>query len=273
MTRSLSWFGILSVLAALAFLYLPIVVLVVYSFNESEFVTLWSGFSLRWYRGLFHNEAYWIAGWVTLKIAFVSSSAATVLGVMAACVLTRLRRFPGRSLFAGLTVAPMVLPEVITGLALLLLFIAIGVERGFLTVVIAHTTFAMCFVSVVVSARMAEFDMSVEEAARDLGAGPVSAFFLATLPVILPAVVSGFLLAFTISLDSLVLSSFTTGPGTMTLPMRVYSEVRRGIRPEINALSTIIVVLVTVATIAVSLHTKRAAERRRREEQLAEAGG
>ena len=183
-----------------------------------------------------------------------------------------MRRFPTRSLFSGLTIAPLVLPEVITGLSLLLLFIALGMDRGFLTVVIAHTTFSMCFVSVVVSARLSEFDLSVEEAARDLGAGPVSAFFLVTVPVILPAVVAGFLLAFTISLDSLVISSFTTGPGSTTLPMRVYSEVRRGIRPEINALSTIIIVLVTAVTIAVSLYTKRAADRRLRDQQLAEAG-
>lgn len=262
MSRNISWFGMLALVAGLAFLYLPMVVLVAYSFNDSEFVTLWSGFSLRWYVSLFHNDAYWAATYVTLKIAVVSSLAATVLGVMIACALSRVSRFPTRSLFAGLTVAPMVLPEVITGLAFLLLFIALGIDRGFLTVVIAHTTFSMCFVSVVVSARLAEFDMSVEEAARDLGAGPMAAFLLATLPIIAPAVISGFLLAFTISLDSLVISSFTTGPGTTTLPMRVYSEVRRGVRPEINALSTIVIFLVTIATILISIYTKRASQRR-----------
>jgi putrescine transport system permease protein len=256
MSRTLSWFGYASLAAGIAFLYIPICVVIFYSFNDSEFITLWSGFSFRWYISLYHNTAYWTAGWVTLKIALASSIIATLLGVMAACALSRLRRFPGRSLFAGLAVAPMVLPEVISGLSLLLLFVALGIDRGFLTVIIAHATMSMCFVCVVVSARLSQFDLTIEEAARDLGAAPLQAFFLATLPVIMPAVISGFILAFSISLDSLVLSSFTTGPGTTTLPLRIYSEVKRGIRPEINALSTLIVIVVTVAVIAVSLRTK-----------------
>lgn len=256
MSRTLSWFGYAAIALGIVFLYLPICVVIFYSFNQSEFITLWSGFSLRWYRSLYHNTAYWSAGWVTLKIALASSIIATFLGVMASCALSRLRRFPGRSLFAGLAVAPMVLPEVISGLSLLLLFVALGIDRGFLTVVIAHATMSMCFVCVVVSARLSQFDLTIEEAARDLGATPLQAFFLATLPVIMPAVIAGFILAFSISLDSLVLSSFTTGPGTTTLPLRIYSEVKRGIRPEINALSTLIVAVVTIAVIAVSIRTK-----------------
>ncbi len=256
MSRTLSWFGYASLAVGIAFLYLPICVVIFYSFNESEFITLWSGFSLRWYISLYHNSAYWSAGWVTMEIALASSILATFLGVMAACAFSRLRRFPGRSLFAGLAVAPMVLPEVISGLSLLLLFVALGIDRGFLTVVIAHATMSMCFVCVVVSARLSQFDLTIEEAARDLGATPLKAFFLATLPAIMPAVISGFILAFLISLDSLVLSSFTTGPGTTTLPLRVYSEVKRGIRPEINALSTLIVVAVTIVIVTVSIWTK-----------------
>jgi len=256
MSRTLSWFGYAALVSGIVFLYLPICVVIFYSFNGSEFITLWSGFSLRWYRSLFHNANYWSAGWITLKIALASSTIATLLGVMAACALSRLRRFPGRSLFAGLAVAPMVLPEVISGLSLLLLFVALGIDRGFLTVVIAHATMSMCFVCVVVSARLSQFDLTIEEAARDLGATPLQAFFLATLPVIMPAVISGFVLAFSISLDSLVLSSFTTGPGTTTLPLRIYSEVKRGIRPEINALSTLIVLVVAIAVIMISIRTK-----------------
>ncbi|MDH6265976.1 putrescine transport system permease protein [Rhizobium sp. SG_E_25_P2] len=259
MSRNLTWFGICALIIGLVFLYIPIAVLVVYSFNDSEFVTLWTGFSFRAYISLYKNQGYWASTLTTIEVALISSVIATMLGLMIALSLSRLRHFPTRSLFSGLAIAPMVLPEVITGLALLLMFIALGIDRGLLTIVIAHVTFSMCFVTVVITARLAEFDLSVEEAARDLGAGPVAAFFLVTLPVIAPAVVTGFLLAFTISLDSLVISSFTSGPGTTTLPMRVYSEVRRGVSPEINALSTIIILVVTVVAIAVALYTRKAA--------------
>lgn len=269
MIRQLSWFSILALTAVMIFFYLPMIVLVAYSFNASEFINNWAGFSFRWYITLFRNGEYWDAAWTTLQIATVSSILATILGVIASLVLSRFRWFTGRSLFSGMMVAPMVLPEVITGLSLLLLFIALGVNRGMITVIIAHTTFSMCFVSVIISARMAEFDLSIEEAARDLGANPVSAFFLVTVPVIFPAIVSGFLMAFTISLDSLVISSFTTGPGTTTLPVRIYSEVRRGIRPEINALSSLIILVATITVIIVSIQTKRKMDRLRREAMAA----
>ncbi|WP_221796547.1 ABC transporter permease [Oceanobacter mangrovi] len=261
MNRNLTWFGITALTFGLAFMYLPILVLVIYSFNDSEMVTLWSHPSLRWYQALFNNGTYWGPAWTTLRIALVSSVLATILGIMISLVVTRMRKFRGRSLFIGMTIAPLVLPEVITGLALLLLFIAMGVERGFLTVIIAHTTFSMCFVSVIVTARMAEFDIATEEAARDLGCGPVMAFFHATLPAILPAVISAFLLAFALSLDNLVVTTFTTGPGITTLPMRVFSEIRTGVKPEINALSTLLIVLVTAVAVTSSLMTKRAAKR------------
>ena len=262
MNRHLSWFGITSLTLGLAFMYLPILVLVIYSFNDSEMITLWSHPSLRWYEKLFTDGNYWGPAWTTLRISLVSSVLATILGVMISLVVTRMRKFRGRSLFVGMTIAPLVLPEVITGLALLLLFIALGVERGFMTVIIAHTTFAMCFVSVIVTARMAEFDMSTEEAARDLGCGPIMAFFHATLPAILPAIVAAFLLAFALSLDNLVVTTFTTGPGITTLPMRVFSEIRTGVKPEINALSTMVILLVTCVAISSSLLTKRSAAKR-----------
>ena len=195
----LSWFNVTSLTLGFAFLYLPMVILVIYSFNESKLVTVWAGFSTKWYGELLQNEAMIDAAWVTLKVAFFSSTLATVLGTMAAYVLVRRGRFFGRTVFSGMIYAPLVMPEVITGLSLLLLFIAIGLDRGVLTIVLAHTTFAMCYVSVVVSSRLVSFDDSLEEAALDLGASPFEAFRLVTLPIIAPAVISGRLLAFTLS--------------------------------------------------------------------------
>ncbi|MEO9516830.1 MAG: ABC transporter permease subunit [Paracoccaceae bacterium] len=260
MTR-LSPFNVVSLTLGFVFLYLPILILVVYSFNASKLVSVWAGFSTRWYGELFTNEGMLDAAWVTLRVALISSTIATVLGTMAAIVLVRQGRFWGRTLFSGMIYAPLVMPEVITGLSLLLLFIGIGLDRGVMTIVLAHTTFSMCFVSVVVSSRLVSFDRSLEEAALDLGATPFEAFRLVTLPIIAPAVISGWLLAFTLSLDDLVIASFTTGPSATTLPMKIWSSVRLGVSPEINALSTILIGLVTVGVIATSLSTKRAAQK------------
>ncbi|MBN7784366.1 ABC transporter permease subunit [Ponticoccus gilvus] len=271
--RRFSWFNTTSLTLGFAFLYLPMVLLVVYSFNSSRLVTVWAGFSTKWYGELLRNEEFLDAAWVTLRVAFFSSTLATVLGTMAAYVLIRAGRFPGRTLFSGMIYAPLVMPEVITGLSLLLLFIGIGLDRGVLTVVLAHTTFAMCYVSVVVSSRLASFDMSLEEAALDLGASPFDSFRLVTLPIIAPAVISGWLLAFTLSLDDLVIASFTTGPGATTLPIKVFSAVRLGVSPEINALSTIMIGIVTVGVITASLISKRTAVQRAREEQAAVRAG
>jgi len=268
--RRFSWFNATSLTLGFAFLYLPMVLLVVYSFNESRLVTVWAGFSTKWYAELLQNEEFLDAAWVTLKVAFFSSTIATVLGTMAAHALVRAGRFPGRTLFSGMIYAPLVMPEVITGLSLLLLFIGLGMDRGVLTVVLAHTTFSMCYVSVVVSSRLSNFDQSLEEAALDLGASPLESFMLVTLPIIAPAVISGWLLAFTLSLDDLVIASFTTGPGATTLPIKVFSAVRLGVSPEINALSTILIGLVTVGVVTASLVSKRNAVRQARDERAAQ---
>jgi putrescine transport system permease protein len=242
-----------------AFLYLPILLLVIFSFNASQLVTVWGGFSVRWYAALFRNEALLEAAWVTIRIAFLTACVATLLGTLAAIALVRYGRFRGRTLLTGMIYAPMVMPEVITGLSLLLLFVAIGLDRGFWTVALAHITFTMCFVTVAVQSRLLTFDRSLEEAALDLGATPLRAFLTVTLPLIAPAVAAGFLLAFTLSLDDLVIASFTSGPGATTLPMRIYSQVRLGVTPEINAASTLLVGFVTVGVIAAALLTRRAA--------------
>jgi putrescine transport system permease protein len=261
--RRASAFNVISVVLGLAFLYLPIVVLVIYSFNGSRLVTVWGGWSTRWYGELFNNAAMLDAAWVTLRIALVSATAATVLGTLAALALVRGRRFRGRVLFTGLVYAPLVMPEVITGLALLLLFVAMEVDRGFWTVTIAHTTLTACFVTVVVQARLIGFDRSLEEAAMDLGCTPRQTFFRVTLPLIAPALAAGWMLAFTLSLDDLVIASFTTGPGATTLPIRIYSEVRLGVRPEINAICTLFIALVTVVVVTASLFMKWSGGRQR----------
>ena len=256
MMRRFSAFNLVSVVLGFAFLYLPIVLLVVYSFNASRLVTVWGGFSTRWYAALLKNEAILDAAWVTVRVGLLSATIATVLGTMAAVALVRRGRFFGRTLFTGMVVAPLVMPEVITGLSLLLLFVAIGFDRGFWTVTLAHISFSMCFVAVVVQSRLVTFDRSLEEAALDLGAPPLKAFFLVTLPIIFPAVTAGWMLAFTLSLDDLVIASFTTGPGATTLPMKIYSQVRLGVTPEINAVCTILVALVTVGVLAATIATK-----------------
>lgn len=266
MNRRLSWFNVTSLTLGFAFLYVPMLILIVFSFNESKLVTVWAGFSAKWYGELLRNEQFLDAAWVTLKVAVLSSTLATVLGTMAAYVLVRAGRFPGRTLFSGMIYAPLVMPEVITGLSLLLLFIALDVERGVFTIVLAHTTFAMCYVSVVVSSRLMTFDRSLEEAALDLGCTPFAAFRLVTLPIITPAVVSGWLLAFTLSLDDLVIASFTSGPSSTTLPIKIFSSVRMGVSPEINALSTLMIAVVAVGVIIASLITKRSIVRQQQEE-------
>ena len=268
--RKLSAFNAVSLTLGFAFLYLPMLILIIYSFNKSKLVTVWAGFSTQWYRELIQNEALRDAAWVTLKVALVSSTIATLLGTMAAYALVRGGRFFGRTLFSGMIFAPLVMPEVITGLSLLLLFIGIGLDRGVMTIILAHTTFSMCFVSVVVSSRLSTFDLSLEEAALDLGATPFAAFRLVTLPIIAPAVVSGWLLAFTLSLDDLVIATFVTGPSATTLPMKIWSSVRLGVTPEINALSTILIGLVATGVITASLVSKRNAVRMQREERAAE---
>ena len=261
MRRGLSSFNLAALALGLAFLYLPIVILVIYSFNASRLVSIWGGWSTRWYVELLTDQGMRDAAWATLRIALVSATAATVLGTLAAIALARGRRFRGRLLFAGLVYAPLVMPEVITGLALLLLFVAIEVDRGFWTITIAHTTLTMCFVTVVVEARLLSFDMSLEEAAMDLGCPPLRTFLTVTLPLIAPAIASSWVLAFTLSLDDLVLASFTTGPGATTLPIRIYSEVRLGVKPEINAVCTILIAIVAFGIVAASLFGKRSQRR------------
>jgi putrescine transport system permease protein len=267
--KRLSAFNVVSLTLGFAFLYIPMLILVIYSFNESKLVTVWAGFSTKWYGELLQNDAMIDAAWVTMKVAFFSSTLATVLGTMAAYVLVRRGRFYGRTVFSGMIYAPLVMPEVITGLSLLLLFIAIGMDRGVLTIVLAHTTFSMCYVSVVVSSRLISFDDSLEEAALDLGASQFEAFRLVTLPIIAPAVISGWLLAFTLSLDDLVIASFAAGPSSTTLPIKIFSSVRLGVSPEINALSTIIIAIVTVGVLTASIVSKRQITRRLQEEAQA----
>ena len=250
-----------------AFLYVPIILLIIFSFNESRLVTVWGGFSTKWYAEVFSNEGFMDAAWVTFRVALLSASIATILGTMAAIVLIRAGRFPGKTLFSGMVYAPLVMPEVITGLSLLLLFVSLDFDRGFWTITLAHVTFSMCYSAVVVSSRLVTFDMALEEAAMDLGASRLGTFFQVTLPVILPSVVSAWLLSFTLSLDDLVIASFASGPGATTLPMKIYSQVRLGVTPEINALSTILVVLVSTGVIAASLLTKSREVQRRREER------
>ena len=249
-------FNMVSVALGLAFLYLPIAVLIIYSFNDSKLVSVWGGWSLRWYRELFNDTAMLQAAWVSVRVAFLSACLATTLGTLAALALVRMGRFRGRLAFSAMIYAPMVMPEVIIGLALLLLFVAVDMERGFWTVMLAHTVLTMCFVTVIVQSRLMSFDWSLEEAAMDLGCRPLNAFFVVTLPIIMPAIAAGFMLAFTLSLDDVVIASFTTGPGSATLPIRIYSEVRLGVKPEINAICTMVIALIAVVITVASFASK-----------------
>ena len=261
--RRISAINLAAIILGIAFLYLPIVVLVIYSFNASRLVAVWGGWSARWYAELIGDAPILDAAFISIRLALVSASAATILGTLAALALARFGRFRGRLPFAAMIYAPLVMPEVVTGLSLLLLFVAIAVDRGFWTVAVAHTTMAMCFVTVIVQSRLVDFDLSLEEAAMDLGATPLRTFFAVTLPLILPAIAAAWMLAFALSLDDLVIASFTTGPGATTLPIRIYSEVRLGVKPEMNAVCSIMVAVVGIAVIASSLLAKLSGGERR----------
>jgi len=270
MRKGPSAFNVLSITLGFLFLYLPILLLVIYSFNESRLVTVWAGFSTKWYGEMLQNQGLMDAAWVTLRVAFLAASLSTVLGTLAAVTLVRYGWFPGRTLFSGMVYAPLVMPDVILGLSLLLMFVAVSLDRGFWTVVIAHVTFGMCYVAVVVQSRLITFDRDLEEAALDLGCRPFKVFLQITLPLILPAVVAGWMLAFTLSLDDLVIASFATGPGATTLPMKIYSQVRLGVTPEINAVCTVLIALVTIGVITASVITKHQEVERQRAARLAE---
>jgi putrescine transport system permease protein len=261
--------------AGFAFIYLPMLILVIYSFNSSRLVTVWGGWSIKWYVGLLDNTQLMNAVMRSLEIACYTAIAAVILGTMAAFVLTRVTRFKGRTMFGGLVTAPLVMPEVITGLSLLLLFVAMAqligwpAERGILTIWIAHTTFCTAYVSVVVSSRLRELDLSIEEAAMDLGAKPIKVFFLITIPMIAPSLAAGGMMSFARSLDDLVLASFVSGPGSTTLPMEVFSAVRLGVKPEINAIASLILLSVSLMTFIIWFFARRAEVRRKKAVQQA----
>lgn len=242
-----------------ALLYVPIASVIIYSFNDSRLVTLWGGFSTRWYVSLLSDDELMSAAFLSLRIAFVSATVATVLGLLVALALQRVRRLRGRVLLTGMITAPLVMPEIITGLSLLFLFISMAnligwpMTRGATTITIAHITFSMAYVVVVVRSRLASMDESLEDAAMDLGGRPLAVFFDVTVPLLRPALVSGWLLAFTLSLDDLVISSFVSGPGATTLPMLIFAKVRLGVTPDINAITTIIIALVAIAVAAAAL--------------------
>ena len=273
MNTGRSGFVIIAMALGFAFLYLPIVSLVVYSFNASKLVTVWGGWSARWYGELLRDDQILRAAWLSLRIAAVTATAAVVLGTLAGLVLARMGRFRGRLLLSGMTSAPLVMPEVITGLSLLLLFVAledvIGWPRGrgVSTIIIAHVTFSMAYVAVVIQSQLANLDQALEEAALDLGARPTKVFCVITLPLITPGLVSGWLLSFTLSLDDLIIASFVAGPGSSTLPMVVFSKVRLGVSPEINALATLFVLVVAIGVTAAAIVTSRAQQRRARRAQ------
>ncbi|WP_339527889.1 ABC transporter permease subunit [Pseudomonas mucidolens] len=268
-------FSSFMLVVGLLFIYLPMLILVIYSFNESKLVTVWGGWSIKWYVGLLDNTQLMGSVARSLEIACYTAVAAVALGTLAAFVLTRINQFKGRTLFGGLVTAPLVMPEVITGLSLLLLFVAMAQmigwpqERGILTIWIAHTTFCAAYVAVVVSARLRELDLSIEEAAMDLGARPWKVFFLITIPMIAPSLAAGGMMSFALSLDDLVLASFVSGPGSTTLPMEVFSAVRLGVKPEINAVASLILLAVSLVTFLVWFFSRRAEERRKKAIQQA----
>ncbi|GGX76190.1 putrescine ABC transporter permease PotI [Saccharospirillum salsuginis] len=268
LSRLCFWLGI-------GFLYAPMVVLIVYSFNSSRLVTVWAGWSTKWYGELFRDEQIMNAVGRSLQVAFYSASTAVVLGMLASIVIVRFRRFRGRTLFSGMITAPLVMPDVIIGLSMLLLFVAMAQsigwppQRGLLTVWIAHTTFCVAYSTVVISSRLREMDQSLEEAALDLGATPVRAFFLVTLPIIAPSILSAWLLSFTLSLDDVVIASFVTGPGATTLPIEVFSSVKLGVTPKINALATIIIGVVSLVAFGSWYVSRRIDERNRAAARMA----
>lgn len=260
----------------LAFLYVPMILLVFYSFNYSKIVPVWGGFSTRWYTRLFQSEEVWEAVSLSLKIATVNACFATLLGTLAGLALVRFGSFKGRTLFTGMITAPLVMPEVITGLSLLLLFITLGdvigwpEKRGFTTITIAHITFSMAYVAVIIQSRLAGMSQDLEEAAQDLGAKPFRVMIDITMPLIAPGMLAGWLLSFTLSLDDLIIASFVSGPGAVTLPMLIYSRVRLGLRPDINALATIIIIVVAIGVMSAGWIMWR--QQRRRELELQMSG-
>jgi len=280
--QNLSWFLKAMLFLGLAFLYIPLIVLVVYSFNDSKLVTIWGGFSTKWYAKLLNNDQILEAAWLSLRIAVVSSLAATVLGTLAGYALARIKRFRGSTLFAGMVSAPMVMPDVITGLSMLLLIIQVqtmlqgifgntsSFGNGFFTIFLGHATLCMAYITVVIRARLAELDQSLEEAAMDLGARPLKIFFVITLPLIMPAIVSGFLLGVTLSLDDLVITSFLSGPGSSTLPQVIFSKIKLGLDPQMNVLATIIIAIVGTLVIIMNWYMMRQTTRREREAAEAE---
>ena len=280
--QKLSWFLKAMLFLGLAFLYIPLIVLVVYSFNDSKLVTIWGGFSTKWYAKLLNNDQILEAAWLSLRIAVISSLAATVLGTLAGYALARIKRFRGSTLFAGMVSAPMVMPDVITGLSMLLLIIQVqtmlqgifgntsSFGNGFFTIFLGHATLCMAYITVVIRARLAELDQSLEEAAMDLGARPLKIFFVITLPLIMPAIVSGFLLGVTLSLDDLVITSFLSGPGSSTLPQVIFSKIKLGLDTQMNVLATIIIAIVGTLVIIMNWYMMRQTTRREREAAEAE---
>jgi putrescine transport system permease protein len=267
---------LLTVLAfGFAFFYVPILSMIVYSFNASRLATVWGGFSTKWYVSLWSNAQVIEALVLSLKIALVSATLATVLGTMAGIAIVRMGRFRGRTLFSGLVTAPLIMPEVITGVSSLIFFLLLAqwigwpAQRGFATITLAHITFSMVFVTTIVQARLLQFDRAIEEAAMDLGSRPWQVLFDVTLPVISPAILSGWLLAFTISLDDVVITSFTTGPGSTTLPLLIWSKVKLGVTPDINALATLMVLAVGIGVVVAGIVMNRAEARRLADERLA----
>lgn len=277
MNQNRSYFLLTALVLGFAFLYIPILSVIAYSFNESRLVTVWGGFSTKWYGVLFDDRQMLEGVWLSLRIAAVTATGAVIIGTLAGLVLARFGKFRGRTTLAGMVTAPLVMPEVITGLSLLLLFVALAPlplvpdQRGFSTIAIAHITLTMAYVTVVVQSRLSTMDESLEEAAMDLGARPAKVFLVITLPIIAPAIVSGWLLAFTLSLDDLVIASFAAGPSTNTLPMMIFSKVRLGVTPEINALATLMVSTVTVFVIAAGILMARQEKARQRDAQMAAA--
>lgn len=279
--KTYSWFLKGMLLLGLVFLYLPLVVLVIYSFNSSRLVTIWGGLSAQWYSKLLHNEQILDAVWLSIRIALCSAAAAVILGTLAGYALARIKRFRGSTLFTGMVSAPMVMPDIITGLSMLLLIIQVQMflqnsgldvlyfERGFFTIWLGHTTLCMAYVTVIIRSRLTELDQSLEEAAKDLGARPLKVFFLITLPSIAPAIASGFLLSITLSLDDLVIASFLSGPGSSTLPMIIFSKIKLGLDPQMNVLATIIIAL--VGTLAIGINYFMMRQNTRREREMVEA--
>ncbi|UOO90112.1 ABC transporter permease subunit [Vitreoscilla massiliensis] len=281
-SHKLSWFLKCSLALGLLFLYIPLFILVIYSFNDSKLVTVWGGFSTKWYGILMDNDVILSAAWLSIKLAAMSSLAAVVLGTLAAYALARIKRFKGSTLFAGMVSAPMVMPDVITGLSMLLLIIQVQMflqntpalewlyfDRGLFTVWLGHTTLCLAYVTVVIRARLSELDQNLEDAAMDLGARPLKIFFLITLPLIMPALASGFLLGITLSLDDVVITSFLSGPGSSTLPQVIFSKIKLGLDPQMNALATIMIAI--VGTIVIILNWLMMRQTTKREREMAEA--